>query len=326
VRQSILIVEFVKMEVAKGKSVREAAVDGAEIRMRPILITSLTLMAGAWAIIQDPIFQGMAVSLFFGAGVATLMAVIVIPLGCISLRKHFYLQEAESGEIELSGRYAEIEGVPGGRSRPGRAGTPLWLHLWSALVSAVIWLIGALSTLLSALARLVPGRSAGGDGSEPSGPGAGPPPSGGTPSGAGPGSAGGLGGAAEAAPGAAGPAAARRWEQSPAGQQSSAVAPAGSSAAVQRDPAPAARRPAAKKAAAKKATPRKTAAKKRVATKKTAVAKKAVAKKMAAGQKAVTKKTAIAKETAAPKQSAAAKSAGTQQRPATQTPPNGERP
>ena len=50
----------------------------------PILITSLTLMAGAWAIIADPIFQGMAVSLLFGAGVATLMAVIVIPLGCIS--------------------------------------------------------------------------------------------------------------------------------------------------------------------------------------------------------------------------------------------------
>ncbi|MGD2159693.1 MAG: efflux RND transporter permease subunit, partial [Gammaproteobacteria bacterium] len=86
VRQSILIVEFVKIEVAKGRPVREAAVAGAEIRMRPIMITSLTLMAGAWAIISDPIFQGMAVSLLFGAGVATLMAVLIIPLGCISVR------------------------------------------------------------------------------------------------------------------------------------------------------------------------------------------------------------------------------------------------
>ncbi|MCF7989213.1 MAG: efflux RND transporter permease subunit [Thiohalocapsa sp.] len=110
VRQSILIVEFVKLEVAKGKPVHEAAVAGAEIRMRPILITSLTLMAGAWAIIQDPIFQGMAVSLLFGAGVATLMAVIVIPLGCISLRKQFYLIETDTGEIVLSDRYGEIEG------------------------------------------------------------------------------------------------------------------------------------------------------------------------------------------------------------------------
>ena len=121
VRQSILIVEFVKIEVARGKPVRDAAVAGAEIRMRPILITSLTLMAGAWAIISDPIFQGMAVSLLFGAGVATLMAVIVIPLGCISLRRRFYLTETESGEIEVSERYGLIEGpapVSAPASRP----------------------------------------------------------------------------------------------------------------------------------------------------------------------------------------------------------------
>jgi hypothetical protein len=99
VRQSILIVEFVKIEVAKGKTGTEAAVAGAEIRMRPILITSLTLMAGAWAIIDDPIFQGMAVSLLFGAGVATLMAVIVIPLGCISLCREFYLIETRAASV-----------------------------------------------------------------------------------------------------------------------------------------------------------------------------------------------------------------------------------
>jgi hypothetical protein len=142
VRQSILIVEFVKIEVEKGKSVREAAVAGAEIRMRPILITSLTLMAGAFAIINDPIFQGMAVSLFYGAGLATLMAVIVIPLGCISLRKHFYMEETESGEIELSGRYAEVEEVPGGGVPASSPRGPLWVRLWGGLVSMVVWVFG----------------------------------------------------------------------------------------------------------------------------------------------------------------------------------------
>jgi multidrug efflux pump subunit AcrB len=155
VRQSILIVEFVKIEVAKGKSVREAAVAGAEIRMRPILITSLTLMAGAFAIIQDPIFQGMAVSLFFGAGVATLMAVVVIPLGCISLRKHFYLEETESGEIELSGRYAEVEEVAGEKVSTPPTGTPIWLRLWSGLVVLVIGLVGSLGRLLVSIWRLL---------------------------------------------------------------------------------------------------------------------------------------------------------------------------
>ncbi|MBK1703398.1 efflux RND transporter permease subunit [Halochromatium glycolicum] len=191
VRQSILIVEFVKIEVARGKPVRAAAVDGAEIRMRPILITSLTLMAGAWAIIDDPIFQGMAVSLLFGAGVATLMAVIVIPLGCISLKRQFYLVETESGERTLSARFQEIEGDAdiegpdaaavrdrsddrrGATSETGagrgdtviigeavRRATPTWLRAWWASLSAFIWLktigakmFGLLSDLLVDLFR-----------------------------------------------------------------------------------------------------------------------------------------------------------------------------
>ncbi|MBK5940479.1 efflux RND transporter permease subunit [Halochromatium roseum] len=189
VRQSILIVEFVKIEVARGKPVHEAAVDGAEIRMRPILITSLTLMAGAWAIIDDPIFQGMAVSLLFGAGVATLMAVIVIPLGCISLTRRFYLVETESGERMLSAGYAELEGGNGGAGHGvgsgsggeggieaqdlGEAGSvaemvsttakearqaqtsggdlPLWMIVWSVLVAVISALINGVFVLIRLL-------------------------------------------------------------------------------------------------------------------------------------------------------------------------------
>jgi len=173
VRQSILIVEFVKLEVSKGRPVVEAAVAGAEIRMRPILITSLTLMAGAWAIIDDPIFQGMAVSLLFGAGFATLMAVIVIPLGCISLRREFYLVETASGERALSPRYAEVEGVavpdrpaPAAKRPRPTGGTPVWLRLWSALVGFAFWLFEVIGRLIAWLKHR---RSRGrGDGPGPS--------------------------------------------------------------------------------------------------------------------------------------------------------------
>ena len=89
VRVSILLVEFVKHEVSTGKDIREAAVAAAKTRFRPIMITSLTLMAGAMAILQDPIFNGMAISLLFGTGVATLFTLIVIPMGCISAEKRF---------------------------------------------------------------------------------------------------------------------------------------------------------------------------------------------------------------------------------------------
>jgi hypothetical protein len=195
VRQSILIVEFVKIEVSKGRNVTDAAMAGAEIRMRPILITSLTTIGGAWTLMFDPIFQGMAVSVFFGASVGTLLAVIVIPLGCITIRRRFYLVETETGEIELSQRYYETEvGAPpqlglGGAPAPvpataavarGPKPTPAWLRallwVWGLLVSGVFWLVGALVSLFGLIHGLLTRRrGARGAGSpDRSGPGEGP--------------------------------------------------------------------------------------------------------------------------------------------------------
>jgi hypothetical protein len=52
--------------------------------MRPIWVTDLTMMAGAFAILFDPIFQGMAISLLFGPIVAVPLTLLVVPLGCIT--------------------------------------------------------------------------------------------------------------------------------------------------------------------------------------------------------------------------------------------------
>ncbi len=311
VRQSILIVEFVKMEVAKGKTVREAAVAGAEIRMRPILITSLTLMAGAWAIIDDPIFQGMAVSLFFGAGVATLMAVIVIPLGCISLRKHFYLLEMESGEIALSGRYAQIEGVTGEGASSPASRRSAGLRLWGGIVTVLMWLAGAVRASVGFLWRLVRALVLGRRGRAqaapaPRDPGPGSPPGGDASPGAGPGTAGGA--RADSRVGAPEPGATARLGPETAVQQPSAVAAArstGTAAAAPSQPDPAhPRNPqAAKKTAAKTGTAKKAPTKK--APTKKAPTKKAVAKK-APARKATTKQV-VAKPGPATKKSPATK-------------------
>ncbi|MCP4273733.1 MAG: AcrB/AcrD/AcrF family protein [Gammaproteobacteria bacterium] len=90
VRNSILLVEFVKFELKDGKSIIEAVIAAGQIRMRPILITAGTLMVGAAMLFSDPIFIGMATSLFFGTLVATVLTLVVIPLGCISVRQTFY--------------------------------------------------------------------------------------------------------------------------------------------------------------------------------------------------------------------------------------------
>lgn len=153
VRISILIVEFVKNDVAAGQDIREAAVNAAQTRLRPIFITSLTLMAGAFAIINDPIFQGMAVSLLFGAGVATLFTLIVIPLGCISAEKRFYVTENEDGEPALATAVASgVSAGTGESSGPKEYKTPLWMTIWSKFIGAVtmtFYLVRAILIMLN---------------------------------------------------------------------------------------------------------------------------------------------------------------------------------
>ncbi len=138
VRNSILLVEFVKNELAQGTDITEAVMIAGQIRMRPIFITALTLMAGAAAIIFDPIFQGMAVSLLFGTGVATVLTLVVIPLGCISQRKQFYLLT----EREDEGSVCEPEGSP---PDTGAAPAPT---LGQRLRSGATWLYYILRALL----------------------------------------------------------------------------------------------------------------------------------------------------------------------------------
>jgi multidrug efflux pump subunit AcrB len=80
VRNSILLVDFIQLEEQAGASLREAVIKAGIIRTRPILLTAAALMVGAFVIILDPIFQGLAVSLLFGVGASTLLTLIVIPV------------------------------------------------------------------------------------------------------------------------------------------------------------------------------------------------------------------------------------------------------
>ena len=80
VRNSILLVDFIQLQERAGVLLSEAVVKAGAIRTRPILLTAAALMVGAFVIILDPIFQGLAVSLLFGVGASTLLTLVVIPL------------------------------------------------------------------------------------------------------------------------------------------------------------------------------------------------------------------------------------------------------
>ncbi len=80
VRNSILLVDFIQHQEALGVPLVEAIVRAGAIRTRPILLTAAALMVGAFVIILDPIFQGLAVSLLFGVGAATILTLVIIPV------------------------------------------------------------------------------------------------------------------------------------------------------------------------------------------------------------------------------------------------------
>ncbi|MEY2633287.1 MAG: hypothetical protein RIR00_1941, partial [Pseudomonadota bacterium] len=80
VRNSILLVDFVREQVASGMALREAIVQSAAVRAKPIALTALAAMLGALFILDDPIFNGLAISLIFGILVSTLLTLVVIPV------------------------------------------------------------------------------------------------------------------------------------------------------------------------------------------------------------------------------------------------------
>ena len=80
VRNSILLVDFINEQVRDGMDFQEAVIQAGATRAKPIVLTGLAAMMGAFFILDDPIFSGLAVALIFGIFVSTLLTLVVIPV------------------------------------------------------------------------------------------------------------------------------------------------------------------------------------------------------------------------------------------------------
>ncbi|TCT21876.1 efflux RND transporter permease subunit [Thermomonas haemolytica] len=96
VRNSILLVDFINQETARGVPLVEAVIDACAVRAKPIVLTGVAAMLGAFFILDDPIFNGLAISLIFGIFVSTLLTLVVIPLLYYVLRKHALARAASA--------------------------------------------------------------------------------------------------------------------------------------------------------------------------------------------------------------------------------------
>ncbi|WP_018137708.1 MULTISPECIES: efflux RND transporter permease subunit [unclassified Thioalkalivibrio] len=190
VRNSILLVDFGRQAVDQGHDVREAMIMACQARTRPIIITAFALLAGSSVILFDPIFQGMAISLMFGTVVATLLTLLVIPLGCISGRRAFC-----PSTVDADGGNAAYSAGPGqaplgsGQQKDlfgPRDGGPVTQAVQLAglyLKSLVLAFLEGMRDLALAIFRLLrnwwrggggPGGPSGGAGPQPGGSGSGP--------------------------------------------------------------------------------------------------------------------------------------------------------
>ena len=80
VRNSILLVDFIDRARGEGRAAAAALLEACTVRAQPIALTAIAAMGGAFFILDDPIFNGLAISLIFGILVSTLLTLVVIPL------------------------------------------------------------------------------------------------------------------------------------------------------------------------------------------------------------------------------------------------------
>lgn len=98
VRNSILLVDFINEQIRAGMPLKEAVISASAVRAKPITLTALAAMIGAFFIIDDPIFGGLAISLIFGILISTLLTLVLIPLMYyMYLRNRLHLITSEQG-------------------------------------------------------------------------------------------------------------------------------------------------------------------------------------------------------------------------------------
>lgn len=112
VRNGIVLIEFIEEARRDGAELKQAVIQAGEARLRPILLTSLTAVAGLMplAISGDVLFQPLAVTIIFGLLFSTMLTLIVVPsfYTVLAERKRKRLAKKAAKRPDLFGPEAEM--------------------------------------------------------------------------------------------------------------------------------------------------------------------------------------------------------------------------
>jgi multidrug efflux pump subunit AcrB len=94
VRNSIILVDFIEQRLAEGAALEQAVIDAGAVRFRPMLLTAAAVIVGAFMILFDPIFQGLAISLMAGEVASLLLSRMTVPVVYFLMRRREARQQA----------------------------------------------------------------------------------------------------------------------------------------------------------------------------------------------------------------------------------------
>jgi multidrug efflux pump subunit AcrB len=94
VRNSIILVDFIEQRLADGAPLEQAVIDAGAIRFRPMLLTAAAVIVGAFMILFDPIFQGLAISLMAGEVASLLLSRATVPIVYFMMRRREHRRRA----------------------------------------------------------------------------------------------------------------------------------------------------------------------------------------------------------------------------------------
>ena len=90
VRNSVILVDFIEVQLSEGKELATAVIEAGAVRLRPILLTASTSLLGIWVMTLDPVFSGLAWSFIFGILASTFFTLVVVPLIYYMLNRKKY--------------------------------------------------------------------------------------------------------------------------------------------------------------------------------------------------------------------------------------------
>jgi multidrug efflux pump subunit AcrB len=93
IKNCIVLVEQIKLELEEGKAAFNAVFDSAVSRVRPVSMAAITTILGMLPLLGDDFFASLAVVIMFGLGFATILTLLFLPVLYCSVFKIKTIQE-----------------------------------------------------------------------------------------------------------------------------------------------------------------------------------------------------------------------------------------